>query len=460
MIIRKKTNIPDHYYSRKTNKRAFHFKLGLFVALISNLVVGWGVNSGEDITNSRANFLSTGRNNFLGSFAGFAYGKVPNNPLNWWQVLLLTQGLLAALGLYLLFRNKLNSCSKRSLITLQAYCFISIHLGMALTRDGAMISLALFGFSLLNFNPKRLQIRLLGLLTLIIAFGFRPWLGVCLAPLLYLLFQSSLVKSKLLASVLALFISLAPAGLEALTASASNIEDAFPQQTFMLHDLASSYCLSTNQSTRDAAFSELARNTNSGISILQICEFYKPSTWQSIILPNKGDARISKLEAPIRIIQPGDLNNFNQLQNSWMRIIKKDPSSYLQNHLYFLSQVLISGESRALTLPQVISQFTSLIEAQEVFKLLCAFIQTPAELLVRLHIISPAITIVGLVILFLRKRELVNNRYVAASAQTLALWVIITTAGFVSDNGRYTYLPVLIVWGTIIYQKNAKAIQV
>jgi hypothetical protein len=444
---------------RKIRKRKLHFGLLLLAELICNLVLGWGLNLGEDITNSRSNFLSPERNNFLGSFAGFVYGNFPDNSLHWWQALLLTQGTLTATGLYLLFARQLSALSKPTLITLNVYCFISICLGMAPTRDGAMISISLFGFSLIYSRKKSIPFQFMGVITLILAFGFRPWLGICLTPIFYLLFHGRLVKSKLVAVALAFFTSLAPVGLETLTAVSLQVENAYPQQTVMLHDMASSYCLSTNQGTRDAAFSELERNSNDSVSILQICEFYKPSTWQNIILPGNEDARISHLKAPIKIIYPGDSDNFDQLQKSWIRVIKNDPSTYIQNHLYFLSQILISGESRSLTLPRVIAESAPPEELLRIFKILCALILTPIELIIRLHLASPLVTIVGLVILFLRKYEPSNIRYVTASVLTLLLWVTITTVGFVSDNGRYTYLPLLLVWGTMICHKSRKKLE-
>jgi hypothetical protein len=96
---------------------------------------------------------------------------------------------------------------------------------------------------------------------------------------------------------------------------------AYPEQTVMIHDVTSSYCLSTSQPTRNLAFSQLELLSKNEESLPRVCEFYKPSTWQAVTVPNFTDPRISHLDPPISIIQPENQQEFEMLQTNWAKSI-------------------------------------------------------------------------------------------------------------------------------------------
>ncbi len=437
--------------------KALAFRAILIIGTLSNLVSVWSLNSGEDITTSRLDYLSSNPTNFLGSFAGLFYASMPEIWVTWWQFLLILQGFLVSAGLFLLLRSTAKLANNKLFLFISIFCFITISLGMALTRDGAMIAFAFFGFGIIKLGEGFGLARILGLIPVLISLSFRPWLGVCLIPILFLIVGRGRTNKRVFSSLMSLCLSLVPVGIESSVTITQGISDAFPQQTVMLHDLASSYCLSTNQKTRDTAFSELERISADEKSLLLLCEFYKPSTWQNLIVPNERDARISGLKAPIELIQQGDKRKYESLQRSWIKVIKDDPSTYLQNHLFFLTQVLISGESQPLRIRELKNSTTHGASFLELLKILSVAIQTPVEILVRLHILSPLVTIFGLLFLYVRRRELFQSSNVKITIVSSALWLFITTIGYVSDNGRYTYLPVLLIWASVIAQTAEKS---
>ena len=443
-------------YFKSSSLKALRFKAVLIVGALSNLVAVWSLNSGEDITTSRLNYLSNKPNNFLGSFAGLFYASIPEIWVTWWQLLLIIQGLLVSFGLFLLLRSTAALASNKIFFFISIFCFITINLGMTLTRDGAMIAFSFFGFGVIKLGEGFPLARMLGFIPVVISLSFRPWLGLSVTPILFLFVGRGRTDKRLFASLVSVFIALVPVGIESLTTMTQGLSDAYPQQTVMLHDLASSYCLSTNQKTRDAAFSELKRNSAQEESLPQLCEFYKPSTWQNLIVPNPRDARISGLNAPIELIQQGDKEKYESLQRSWFKIIRDDPSTYVQNHLFFLSQVLVSGESQRLRIQEIAKSYTHGANFLEIFKTLSVAIQAPVEILVRLHILSPIVSIFVLLILSVRRGELFKSSMVKSTVISLALWLFITTIGFVSDNGRYTYLPVLLIWAAVIANATEK----
>jgi hypothetical protein len=109
--------------------------------------------------------------------------------------------------------------------------------------------------------------------------------------------------------------------------------------------------------------------------------------------------------------------------------------------MYFLTQVLISGESQEFkflgNLPELINN-TAIKSAIELYHF-------PWKLIINMHLISPLAIYVLFFIFYIRKNSLFLNSRSFVLFLVLNLWIAITTLGFISDNGRYTYLPVLLI---------------
>ena len=433
---------------------AWHRKsLVLFFLILSvplNAAINWNNNAGEDITTSRINFLSSDRNNFLGAFAGLFYGSIPEVLITWWQSLLLLQGLLTLAGLLLLFEHEIRNASIRRVSLICGLAYVFVFLGMAPTRDGAMISFAIFGIGLIQ-KPKAKQALVgIGIVAILISFSFRPWLSLAFAPIIYKLIAMKFKTKKSILLISCIPILLTPIFIENQVKNIWEFSPAYPQQTVMIHDVSSSYCLSTSQSTRDKAFLQLQLISKNEESLLRICEFYKPSTWQAVIVRNLTDSRISHLEPPISKIQPERQQEFETLQANWINLIVDDPGTYIQNHLYFLTQILISGESSKLYFQTRVAEFNSSHRPAELFWVFISLFQLPVQILIRLHLLSPLITILGLIIINRRYRDSTYLSSISSYSIALTAWILITTLGFVSDNGRYTYLPIILLWAVFL----------
>ena len=418
----------------------------LILTVALNAAITWGNNVGEDITSSRVNFLSNDRNNFLGSFAGLFYGSIPEILITWWQTLLLFQGLLVAIGLLLFFENEIENGSKRRITLICGLAYVVVFLGMAPTRDGAMISFAMFGLGLVQKSKAKPALFGIGILAICTSLSFRPWLSLAFAPIVFQMLAKKIHAKRVILVIACLPVLLLPIFIENGVKNVWEFGSAYPEQTVMIHDVTSNYCLSTSQPTRNLAFSQLELLSKNEESLLQVCEFYKPSTWQAVTVPNLTDPRISHLDPPISIIQPENQQEFEMLQTNWAKMILDDPGTYIQNHLYFLTQILISGESSKIFFSVRLSEIKLSQKATDLLWLLISIFQLPVQTLIRLHMLSPLITIAALTAIHRRYK---NSMYLSRLSNyvfTLFAWVLVTTIGYVSDNGRYTYLPVILLW--------------
>jgi hypothetical protein len=427
----------------------------LISTVVLNAAINWGNNAGEDITNSRVNFLSNDRNNFLGAFAGLFYGSIPEILISWWQTLLLFQGLLVVIGLFLFFENEIEYGSKRRFTLICGFAYVVIFLGMAPTRDGAMISFAMFGLGLVQKSKTKTALFAIGILAICTSLTFRPWLSFAFAPIVFQLLAKKIQVNRVILIIICIPVVFLPISFENGVKKVWDFNSAYPEQTVMIHDMTSNYCLSTSQSTRNLAFSQLERLSKNEESLPKVCEFYKPSTWQAVTVPNLTDPRISHLDPPISIIQPENRQEFKKLQINWAKMILDDPGTYIQNHLFFLTQILISGESSKIFFTVRLSEFKLSQKAMDLLWLLISLFQLPVQTLIRLHLLSPLITIAAFTTIHRRYR---NSMYLSGLWNyvfTLFGWILVTTVGYVSDNGRYTYLPVILLWaGFLKHSEN------
>jgi hypothetical protein len=418
----------------------------LILTVALNAAITWGNNGGEDITSSRVNFLSNDRNNFLGAFAGLFYGSIPEILITWWQTLLLFQGLLVVIGLLLFFENEIVNGSKRRITLICGLAYVVIFLGMAPTRDGAMISFAMFGLGLVQKSNAKPALFTIGILAICTSLTFRPWLSFAFAPIVFQLLAKKIQVNKVILIITCIPVLFLPIFVENGVKKVWEFNSAYPEQTVMIHDVTSNYCLSTSQPTRNLAFSQLERLSKNEESLPQVCEFYKPSTWQAVTVPNLTDPRISHLDPPISIIQPENQQEFEMLQRNWTKMILDDPGTYIQNHLFFLTQILISGESSKIFFTVRLSELKLSQKATDLLWLLISLFQLPVQTLIRLHLLSPLITIAAFTTIH---RIYKNSMYLSRLSNyvfTLFAWILVTTIGYVSDNGRYTYLPVILLW--------------
>jgi hypothetical protein len=398
--------------------------------------------SGEDISNSRNGYLSGSGNDFLGAFSSLFYGLLPNFILEWWQYLIVIQGVFSGVGLYLIFCSVITTVKKRYFVLILFFQYFCMNLSIAQSRDGIMLSSIFLLIGIITCYSNKFIWLIFSPLFVIFTFSFRPWLTIALFPILYYGLKIKFTLRPIVNVALCLLIVIAPSIVEISTRASIGLQQSFPQQTVMIHDLATSLCLSPIQATRVNAYEALKKLESYNGSIQQLCNSFKLNTWQSSVTSlSINDPFGSNPIPPLKTIQPSDEAGYKMLEKDWLKTILSDPKTYTQNHIYFLTQVLISGESQEFKflgkLPELINNKT--------IKSVIELYHFPWKFIINMHLISPLAIYVLLLIFYIRKNSLFLNPRSHVLFLVLSLWITITTLGFISDNGRYTYLPVFLI---------------
>ena len=433
------------------------WKLWLAVLSISVLVViaKWPNASGEDITHSREFFQQDLRSDFLGSVGTVFYGLIPNGFVSWYHNLLLLQVLLTSVGFYLIFKNWTFAQSKIRKVSLLLILYFGIILGAAQSRDGIMLALSVFGAGLflasknVKITSLRFAISVMAWFIVVLGFSFRPWLSISLVFIFLAVWKirdqnKSIPRFVSVGVIFVLFTS--PMIIDQSTKKIWNLQDAYPQQIVMIHDLTATYCWSVNASSVKHASEGLSALTTNPEALREICQFFKPNTWQAVsgfipsALPTKG------MVAPIKLIDLNDDSRYQKLQEEWFHVILRDPFTYIQNHMSFGTQVLISGESRNLSVAETAQALLENIRLETSFNFLVSIFESPYEIVISLHLLSPLAVLIFLIGVYARNKkpeyQLLRLTSVRYAILALISWTALTILAFASDNGRYTYQPV------------------
>jgi hypothetical protein len=443
-------------------------RLWLAVLSISVLVViaKWPNASGEDITHSREFFQQDLRSDFLGSVGTVFYGLIPNGFFTWYHNLLLFQVLLTGVGFLLIFENRDFTQLRVRNVYLLLILYFGILLGAAQTRDGIMLAFSVFGIGLflvsenVNKTSLRFVISVISWFIVILGFSFRPWLSVSLA-FIYLAIRKIRDKNKSIPkfmSMAVIFVLLtSPMIIDQSTKKIWNLQNAYPQQIVMIHDLAATYCWSVNTSSVKHSAEGLSALTTNPEALREICQFFKPNTWQAVsgftpsALPTKG------MIAPIKLIDLNDDSRYQKLQDEWFHVISRDPFTYIQNHLFFGTQVLISGESRNFSVIETAQALLQNSGVEASFNFLVSIFVYPYEIVISLHLLSPLALLIFLIGVYLRNKKLEVQLLRLDSVRYAILafisWTALTILAFASDNGRYTYQPVFFLYLVTLLEK-------
>ena len=416
-----------------------------FVSIFLNL----GDAPGEDIEGARLEYLSGQGSDFLGGYASVFYASLPNLFFEWWQHLTILQGALAGLGLYLLLKNNIKRLSSRQFFLSILFCYFVINLSLAQTRDGIMISASLIFLSQLKSGKR--QSFIIAILVFCFIFSFRPWLAFAFLPIFYMHLYNFKSIKPIFSILLSLVIVSIPSFIESGIVKALEIKPGYPQQTVMIHDLVSTFCLSPISETRKLAYAGISQLAVDESSLDKLCYYYKPNTWQSSITAYPTDLFFPMNLPLLKTVDPGDNELYKKIESSWIKLIINDPKSYIQNHLIFFGQVILGGESyqfRSNTISSDLDKYRSLKQFYIVVGDLYA---SPWTFIAQIHFLSPLITILFVLVLYSRRLNTIYHRSMTPFVLTFFVWVALTALGFVSDNGRYTYLPTLLIWSNLLY---------
>ena len=432
------------------------FRLIIQLLSLITLTLHWNVETSvlTDITGSRNRYLSGDGDSFLGGVSAVFYGNLPDNSFRWWQYLLLIQTLAASFGLYYLFAKKVIDFNLKKFVFVVFFSYLSINLAVGQSRDGLMISGTLLALGIIARYPKNGFRIWISCLIYIFIFSLRPWLAISLFPIFYIKVRQYFMISKLKTIFVCIILSALPAFAEVSVSNIWNLKPGYAQQAVMIHDLSSTYCLSSTQNTANFAYEALSKLSSSPESLKYLCNFYKPNTWQSTSSKNMSDPIITDLEPPISPVKPGDNYSYNDLQNSWVKVIALDPKTYIQNHLFFLTQVLFGGDSTSIDVQEIFGSITQEFNLRNFVDISRTIYDIPWKLTVMSYLLTP-ITIFVLIMLYYWKKYKRND--IANFHElnlTFLIWIGLTTIGFVSDNGRYTYLPALMVVGNLLRESS------
>jgi hypothetical protein len=243
-----------------------------------------------------------------------------------------------------------------------------------------------------------------------------------------------------------------PSFIELGIVKALEIKPGYPQQTVMIHDLASTFCLSPISETRKLAYAGISHLAVVENSLDKLCYYYKPNTWQSSITAYPTD-QFFPINLPLlKTIDPGDNELYKKIESSWLRLIISDPKSYIQNHLIFFGQVILGGESYQFRSHTISSNLEKHQSLKQFYKAVGDLYDTPWTLIAQIHFLSPLITIFFVLFLYSRISNIIYLRSMTPFILSFFIWVVLTTLGYVSDNGRYTYLPTLLIYSNFLYQ--------
>ena len=428
------------------------FRLIIQLLCFITLILHWNIETSvlTDITGSRNRYLSGDGDSFLGGISAVFYGNLPDNVFRWWQYLLIIQTLAASFGTYFLFAKKINDFNTRKFLLVIFFSYLSINLAVGQSRDGLMISGTLLSLGIIARYPKNRFSIWISCLVYIFVFSLRPWLAVSLFPLFYINIRQYFFLTKLKTILASIILIVLPVCVEVSVSNIWSIKPGYAQQAVMIHDLSSTYCLSSTQNTRNVAYNALSKLSNNPESLKYLCNFYKPNTWQSTSTKNLSDPIIADFEPPISPIQPKDDYNYNNLQSSWIKLIILDPKTYIQNHLFFLTQVLFGGDSTSVDFRESFKLVTQEFGLRNLVDFFGTIYDIPWKLTVMSYLLTP-ITIFALVIFcYWKKFRRDGITHLFELNLTFLIWIGLTTIGFVSDNGRYTYLPALMIIGNLL----------
>lgn len=442
-------------------------KISLILLFFLSILVSWKNPAGDDIALARSFYLSSVPHDYLGAFSTVFYGLFPSIYGSWWHSLLLFQLVIAFVGLILIYKFFKQISSSFTLAYI-AFSYFALLMAGTSSRDGTMISLLLFGIGILTHSINTPSVTMGQFLKvsafsiLVLSFSFRPWLSIVMIPILIWTFMISgkLVtkKNASLIGILAVVLIGAPVFTDQAAKKIFDLNDGYPEQMVMIHDLSTTYCWRSNPKAVERAYQGLTQISASDNALKNLCQFYRPNTWQAVVFPNINDLSVNSLATPLKIIAVNEEAKYNVVRNSWLSSIKYDSFGYIQNHLMFATQVLISGEMRELSFLKLIESRKKISYLDTVLLFGHGLFLIPFDLFRSFHIFSP---LVALVIFFVRAKNIRDQnekRIVQIYFLSFLAWITMTSIGYASDNGRYTYGAVILIYLGIFLSKSSNLI--
>jgi hypothetical protein len=404
----------------------------------------------NDLWEARRNYLSYFPTDFWGGWSAVIFGNFPDFLAGWQSSVIALQLAATIYGVYRLFRQDKGA-------TQYFVLYVAVTFSTYNTRDSFLFSLLVLAFSFLNGSVSaqnsrhRVIFQIAIFITITsIAMAMRPWNILAITLLVYgvnKLNQGSkkLITRKATISITILLVTILPMSLEVSSTKLAKLEPAAPIQQVIVMDLATNYCWGNNPKSNKYAAEGLQMFSSSSDFLTNICSFYKPNVWVSLFTSSSMSA--SGRESKFAFIKPGDTELQKKLIELWKNMILSDPPTYLSNKSMQLTQVVIAGDGRSISL-------LDLQKKTSIKQLAKAVILLPFEIMIFLHIFS--IAFIGLLLLIVLIFRLGNNHYWQLAGLLLVgnlLWATTTTVAFLGDNGRYTY-PFTLLSAILFFSSN------
>ena len=437
-------------------------KINVIIIAILALVLGWqGDFEGGDIAASRSSFLGDSPIDIWGSFSGFFYGSIPNQPIPWGLYLYLFQILLTVLSL-LRLQNSLifkNSLLARTSFYIFSYLFLSF--STSLTRDSTLACCILFGISIISQMPESRKPKIIQYLiaTIFIAVGisFRPWIVLVTLFIFYCL--TNITRNKRFFPLLILLSLFLPFIFNASIYSFTNMKKVHPELQVMIMDGGSMACLSSYELTRERATRFLNDINGNNYSNEKICSNFRLNTWTTLgnwqptlkelnIIEHQ-DRDYKDKRTPIIFIKTNISNiKYEKIRNAWVGLISNNYKDYFRIKVLQFNQLLLLGDTSRL---RFLSVFKSASDSS-IKSVIAAIFFAPWDVLIYFHLLAPLpiIFVFSLAIIcFMRDktiRSIIRNKAIIFPYGFMFTYLIFSTLAYIGDTGRYMYLPSLIFW--------------
>jgi hypothetical protein len=422
---------------KSINLKVNHHTKVLLAFFCFTILARFPAQDGEDIVNARLNLHSANPVDFWGGMSSLVYGNAPSFPFNWQSQLVFIQICLVFFGLKCL--DPFTQGRARKLLILTVYYFAFLF-GSQTTRDGLLFSLSVASFGLLAVGIRKSKLFgvFLGTSCLIIAISFRPWLALAVAPFL-MYFLSKKYSNKVKIAIIGLVLIVSPVLLDQAAAKTLNLRESYPQQQVMIMDFAASYCWGNNIETGEAAISALQEFTLDEKFSDKACNLFRADTWLSLTNSHNLSA-MKGVDSDFWLVAPGNDAKFNDIQDTWIKMILGDPVTYFQNKLMFGSKLVIGSDTRGLRF----------LNEPETLKKIQGLLFIPYDIAITGHLWSIGIFVFFTIVYLVRRKfkDGVSNFEVtpplAVCFFSSTLWLGLSSIAYIGSNGRYTYTVTLL----------------
>lgn len=409
---------------------------------------------GSDVAGARDNFSNTYRIDFQGAVQTLTYGLVPDFIFSWSTWLLIFQLMCTTLGLTLIKQNLNISNSLNTKIIFIGLTYLAFSLSIQGTRDGTMLSLVVFGLGLyidgLRRNSRYLLI--LSILIFLWAGSFRPWIAPAIPLFIFSVSNSRTflthrdkLRNYLVRLLIVISFSVSCVSVEYSVSQMLELKSSYPEQQVMVMDLTANYCWGNNPSTALQAQTALANFYANEDFKSNICQFFRPDTWVSLRDSNYPSTHA--LTTNFSLIKPGDAARYSNLRESWVKLIKNDPVSYIQAKMTFASKLIIGSDSRELSMPSLRNLFSG--DPKELKKTAKEILLLPFQIIITFHLLSILCSSLFLLVLLIRQKSN-NPKNISYTIPIILganfLWLILTSIAYIGSNGRYLYLSSFLVF--------------